>query len=66
VDSEAAYAFADLPPGEYVVAAVQDVEPGAWFDPAVLERLLPAGIKLVIAEGEQKALDIRAGEGGPP
>jgi uncharacterized protein (DUF2141 family) len=66
VDSEGAYAFADLPPGEYVVAAVKDVEPGAWFDPAVLERLLPAGIKLAIAEGEQRALDIRAGEGGHP
>jgi uncharacterized protein (DUF2141 family) len=63
VDAEGAYAFAGLPPGEYVVAALHDVESGAWFDPAFLDRLLPAGMKIAVAEGEQKALDIRAAGG---
>jgi uncharacterized protein (DUF2141 family) len=63
VDAEGAYVFADLPPGEYVVAALHDVESGAWFDPAFLDRPLPGGMRIAITEGEQKALDIRAGGG---
>lgn len=66
VDSQGTYAFVDLPPGEYVVATLRDVEPGEWFDPAFLDRLFAAGMRLAIAEGEHKALDIRAAGGGHP
>jgi hypothetical protein len=33
------YVFRNLPPGEYRVALVEDVEPGQWFDPGYLRSL---------------------------
>ena len=40
-DAQGRYSIRNLPPGEYRVAAALDLEQGEWFDPAVLERLLP-------------------------
>lgn len=51
-----------LPAGEYIVSAVDDPEPGEWFDPAFLQRLLPGGTKIDLGEGEQKTLDVRAAD----
>lgn len=42
---------------------MDDVEPGEWFDPAFLQRLVPSATKVAIAEGENKVRDIRAGGG---
>ena len=56
--------FRGLPPGEYLVAAIDDIEPNEWFDPALLQRLLPTAFKIAIAEGEDKVQDIRLGSGG--
>jgi len=53
------YVIRNLPPGEYLVAAVTDVEQGDWFDPAFLERLVPAATRLTLAESEKKTLDLR-------
>jgi uncharacterized protein (DUF2141 family) len=61
--ADGAYTFRNLPPGDYYVAAIDDVEPGEWFDPAFLQRLLPTAMKVAIADGEQKAQDIRSGGG---
>jgi uncharacterized protein (DUF2141 family) len=66
LSDDGAYAIQGLPPGDYVLAAVEDVEPGEWFDPAFLQRLAPSGMRIAIAEGEQKVQDIRIGEGGIP
>jgi uncharacterized protein (DUF2141 family) len=57
--SDGAYTFADVPPGEYYVAAVTDVEPNQWFDATFLGQLVPASIRVVIGEGEKKIQDIR-------
>jgi len=62
--ADGAFTFPGLPPGDYLLAAIDDVEPGEWFDPAFLQRLLPTAMKLTIAEGEQKVQDIRLGAGG--
>jgi uncharacterized protein (DUF2141 family) len=62
--ADGAYLIANLPAGIYLLAAVDDVEPGEWFDPAFLQRLAPSAIRLAIADGEQKTQDIRAGGGG--
>ena len=62
--SDGAYTFRNLPAGEYYLAAINDVEPGEWFDPAFLQRLLPGAMKLVVAEGEEKVQDIRLGGPG--
>jgi hypothetical protein len=55
------YVIRDLPPGDYLLAAVTDVDQDEWQDPAFLERLQPGSIKVTIAEGEKKTLDLRIG-----
>jgi protocatechuate 3,4-dioxygenase beta subunit len=57
------YTFRNVPPGEYFVAAVDDVEPGRWNDPSYLQGLAPAAQKITIAEGEKKTIDLRASGG---
>ena len=59
--ADGAFAFRDLPGGDYYLAAIDDVEPGEWFDPAFLQRLLPTAMKLTLGEGEQKVQEIRLG-----
>jgi hypothetical protein len=66
VSSDRTYALPNLPPGQYVAVAQRDVEPGEWFDPAFLERLLPIGMPFAIGEGQQIRLDIRGSGGGRP
>jgi hypothetical protein len=61
--TDGSYSFKNLLSGDYLVAVVDDVEPGEWFDPAFLQRLMPAATKISIAEGEKKVQDIRAGGG---
>ena len=51
----------NLPPGEYLVAAVNDIEPGEWFDPAVLDQLSRTAIALALVEGEKKVQDLKLG-----
>jgi hypothetical protein len=55
------YSFVDLPPGDYVLAAVTDMEPDAWRDPAFLRSLVVGGVPVTIGEGEQKTQDLRIG-----
>ena len=52
------FIFRNLPPGEYQLAALTDVEQGEWFDPAFLTRLLPASVAITIGEGEKKVQDL--------
>jgi large repetitive protein len=61
--SDGTFAFRNVPPGDYQLAAVDDVEPGEWYDPAFLQRLLPGSMKVTIAEGEKKVQNIRVGGG---
>jgi hypothetical protein len=53
------FVFNNLPPGEYAIGALTDVEQGEWYDPAFLTRLLPASYVITIGEGEKKVQDIR-------
>jgi hypothetical protein len=53
------FTFGSLPAGDYRLAAVVDVEPGRWYDPAFLEQLLPASIAVRLGEGEQRVQNIR-------
>ena len=52
-----------VPAGDYHLAAADDVEPGEWFDPSFLQRLLPGAVRVTIGEGERKVQDIRPGGG---
>jgi hypothetical protein len=53
------YLFRGLPPGDYLLGAVTDVEPGEQFERAFLERLAGASIPLALADGERRMQDIR-------
>ena len=53
------FKFQNLPPGDYLIAAVTDVEPGEWFDPKFLAQLVPASTKIQLNEGEKKAQGLR-------
>jgi hypothetical protein len=52
------YVLKDLPPGDYRIVAVDDVEPGRWFDPAYLRSL--GGLStFTLADGGKTTQDVR-------
>ena len=53
------YSRTALPPGEYFLAALTDVDEGEWNDPAFLEQLVSSAIRVTVAEGEKKVQDIQ-------
>ena len=62
--TDGAFSFKDLPPGEYFLAALTDIDQDEWQDPAFLSEAAAAGaIKITIGEGERKVQNLRiAGE----
>lgn len=62
-NSTGAYSIRNLPPGEYFLSALTDVETGEWFDPEFLRALVAASpIKFTIGDGERKRQDLRVGK----
>jgi protocatechuate 3,4-dioxygenase beta subunit len=61
--SDGKFTLRNLPPGEYLLAAVTDVEPGEWMDPAFLALLVDSSIKVTLAEGEKKTQDLKIASG---
>jgi hypothetical protein len=57
-DAEGRYRVSALPPGEYYMAAVTTMQPNDFADPAFLEVLVPASLKITIAPGEKKIQDV--------
>lgn len=57
-DAQGRYTVRNLPPGEYRAAVVLDLEPGEWFDPDVLQSVLPASTAVTIAGTEAKTVDL--------
>lgn len=53
------FLFGNLPPGDYKIATVVDVEPGAWQDPAYLQQLDTGALRVSVAEGERKVQNVR-------
>jgi hypothetical protein len=53
------FTFRNLPPGDYRITAVTDVEPGEWYNPDFLSQLVNASIQVQLGEGERKVQDIR-------
>ena len=58
-DATGAFRIRNLPPGDYLIAVVDDVEQGEWFDPSYLEKLRPGARRLALSEGEQKTQDLK-------
>jgi hypothetical protein len=53
------FVFDDLPPGNYLVAALTDLDAGEWQRAEFLDQVAPAAIKVTIAEGDKKVQDLR-------
>jgi hypothetical protein len=55
------FSIADLPPGDYLLGVVTDVEPEDWQNPALLEQMIPTSVKVTLGEGEKKVQDLQLG-----
>ena len=53
------FTFRDLPPGDYLLAAVADVEAADLADVSFLERVIPAALKVRVDEGGTTRQDLR-------
>jgi len=56
----------DLPPGEYYLAALNDVAPDEWRDRAFLELASRLAIRVTILPGEKKVQSLQVRSGGRP
>ena len=56
-----AFELTDLPPGEYRVAVLTDLDAADLGDPAFLETLTGAAVTIVLGEGERRTQDLRIG-----
>ncbi len=55
------YSMPDLPPGEYLLGVVTDVDPEDWQNAALLEQMVPTSVTVTIGEGEKKVQDLQLG-----
>ena len=53
------YIFRNLPPGDYLLAAVTDLENGGQYDPEFLRTLGGASIRVTLVEGARQTQDLR-------
>jgi hypothetical protein len=53
------YTVAGLPPGDYQIAAVNDLEPGGQYDLELLKALLVASTRVTLTEGGKISQDLR-------
>jgi protocatechuate 3,4-dioxygenase beta subunit len=53
------YTLRNLPPGDYRIATLLDIEPGATQDAAFLQQIESATMRITLAPGEKKTQDIR-------
>jgi protocatechuate 3,4-dioxygenase beta subunit len=60
--SDGKFTFRALLPGNYLLAAATELEPGATADTEFLTELAKNAVKVTIAEGEKKVQDIRIGK----
>jgi hypothetical protein len=53
-DTDGKFVFRAIPPGEYRIATLVDVEYGAWLEPGFLDQLSTSSVRISVAEGEKK------------
>lgn len=58
-DTTGGYRLAAIPPGDYLVVAMDVVELGEWFDPTFLDQVKGRATKVRVAEGEQRTQDLK-------
>ena len=58
---DGSYLFDTLPPGEYFVCALTELDPTLRNEPAFLQELIPASVRITMAEGQTIRQDLRVG-----
>jgi hypothetical protein len=58
---EGKYRLAGLPPGEYYLAVLTEVDTSVWGDPEFMELVAAGAIKITLAEAEKKTQDMKIG-----
>ena len=59
--TDGAFSVKGLPPGEYFLGALTDLETGEWNDPTLLEQLVPSSATVTLRDGETTTKDVRIG-----
>jgi hypothetical protein len=59
--TDGTFAIQNLPGGDYLIAALTDVEPNEWNDPAFLQPLVVGAVRVTLADGEKKIQTLRIG-----
>lgn len=59
VRADGTYDVKDLPPGEYFVAAMPDMDIAEWELPSVRDKLIPSAVRITVASGESRVVDLR-------
>ena len=62
-DGQGKFRVVGLPPGEYYMVALTDLEQADLSDPSFLEQLAAASYKIMLAEGEKKTQDLKLSGG---
>jgi carboxypeptidase family protein len=57
-DQHGEFSIKGLPAGKYLIAAVDYVQDGQWYDPEFLADLRPRAERLSLAEAESKRIDV--------
>lgn len=57
--TDGTFSIVGLPPGDYRIAAVTDVEAGEWLDPEFLRQLVPTSVSVRLADGQPVMQDLR-------
>lgn len=60
-DAAGIFQLSDLAPGDYKIFAWEDVEAGAWLDPAFLRTQEDRGRPVRVAEGSRQSVDVVVG-----
>ena len=58
-DQNGKYQMRGLPPGDYLITAIDPAEPGEWFEPAFLDQQRGGAARLTLGEGDVKSQDFR-------
>lgn len=56
---DGAFTFQNLPPGNYRLAAVTDLDQNEWFDPELLRALSGSAIAVTLADGDRRTQTIQ-------
>jgi hypothetical protein len=58
-DNQGKFSIKGLPPGDYYICALVEPPQNAYYDPALLEALIPGAIKFSLAEGQVRKQDMK-------